>query len=281
MKVLKIVTIAKPAATKRLHPEWKQHSVPRIMLLAIVVLSLVCVRSLPAQKILLETGYEDFDVGNREDVFRASTKTVKTGKKSLTIFNGKREEFHLSAVKLETDNPIISVEFWVYIERGKQSFAVNINATENSFDNNAGGPYIEWNDGEIRYHVHRGDPWREIFDYPVNEWHYVRFVANFEKEEFDFYMGKNREKALASRPKRDLSFQDPPLAPHPKWFLILAWDMTARGYIDDLLIYEGGEPINLAVDPIGKLTTRWGQLKRRQPVFWNPNSRPQYTVYKL
>ena len=267
MNMLKIVTIARPDATKRLPPVRKQNSIPCIMFLVVVVLSLACVRSLPAQKILLETGYEDVDVGNREDVFRASTKTVKTGKKSLTIFNGKRDEFHLSVVKLETDNPIISVEFWVYIERGKQSFAVNINATENSFANDAGGPYVEWNDGDVRYHVHRGDPWRKILNYPANEWNYVRFVANFEKEEFDFYMGKNREQALASRPKKDLPFQDPPLAPHPKWFLILAWGMDARGYIDDLLIYEGEEPINLAVQPVGKLTTRWGQLKQGQSAF--------------
>lgn len=93
MKVLKIVTIAKPAATKRLLPEWKQHSVPRIMLLVAAVLSLVCVRSLSAQKILLETGYEDFDVGNREDVFRASTKTVKTGKSPLQFLMEKRKNF--------------------------------------------------------------------------------------------------------------------------------------------------------------------------------------------
>ena len=100
------------------------------------------------------------------------------------------------------------------------------------------------------------------------------------KKSLIFYTGETREKALASRPKRKLEFQDPPLAPHPKWFSILAWGMTARAYIDDLLIYEGGEPINLAVEPIGKLTTRWGQLKRGQPVFWNQNAVPSYIVYK-
>jgi hypothetical protein len=268
-------------ANKRIISVKKHCFTPHYILIVAVVLSFICVKSTPAQKILRQIGFEDYHVGNKEDVFQASTDTVKVGKKALTIFSEKQNELHLASHPLETDNPIVSVEFWVYIERGKQSIAVNITAAEDAFHNNAGGPYVDWNDGDVRYHVHRGDPWREIFDYPVNEWNYVRIVANFKKNVFDFYMGKSREKALASRPKRNLSFQGPALAPRPKWFSVLAWAMTARGYIDDLLIYEGGEPINLAVEPTGKLTTRWGQLKRRQKVFWNQGARPSYAVYKL
>ncbi len=264
MGAQKILTITELNADKQITSEKKNYFTSLFIFIATVVLSLICTESSPAQKILRQIDFEDYDVGNKEDVFRASTDTVKVGKKSLAIFSDKQNELHLASHPLETANPIVSVEFWVYIERGKQSIAVNINAAEEPFHNNAGGPYIEWNDGEIRYHVHRGDPWRDIFDYSVNEWNYVRIVADFEKEEFDFYMGESRERALGSRPKRDLSFQDPPLAPHPKWFSILAWGMTARGYIDDLLIYEGGEPINLAVEATGKLTTSWGQLKQGQ-----------------
>ena len=234
------------------------------LLYVVVVLNLVCVTGTPAQEILIQTGFEDYAPDNKDWAFQPDTDTVKTGKKSLAIFLEAQNQLHISGNELETDESVVSVEFWVYIERGKQSFAVNLNATEQSFGNNAGGPYIEWYDGDIRYHVHRGDPWREIVDYPVNTWHYVRIVADFEEEAFDFYMGESRENALASRPKRDLPFQDPPLAPRPKWFIILAVAMDAPGYIDDLLIYEGKDPVNLAVEPVGKLTTLWGQLKRRK-----------------
>ena len=263
MHPIKIDIEARCDANKRITSARKEGFAPYLIIVVVAVLSFIYVQSTPAQKILEQTGFEDYPVGNKKDVFQASTNTVKTGKKSLAIFSEIQHELHVSSYELDTDNPIVSVEFWVYIERGKQSFAVNVHSTEELFDNNAGGPYIEWNAGVVRYHVHRGDPWRDIFDYPVNKWNYVRIVANFEENVFDFYMGKSREKALASQPKRNFPFQDPAVAPRPKWFIILAWAMTARGYIDDLLIYEGGEPLNLAVEPSAKLTTLWGQLKRQ------------------
>ncbi len=235
---------------------------PRFVVAMAVVLSFICVQSVPAQKILIETGFEDHVQPNEESPFQPSTKTVKNGKQSLEIFFEPQNQLHISAHDFKTDEPIVSIEFWVYVERGEQSFAISMHAAEKSFDNNAGGPYIEWYDGDIRYHVHQGDPWREIVAYPVNKWHYVRIVANFREDVFDFYTGRNREAALASRPKRNLEFQDPAVAPQPKWFLIFAWAMDARGYMDDLLIYEGEDPIPLAVEPTAKLTTLWGKLKR-------------------
>ena len=238
---------------------------PRFIATMAVVLSFICVQNVPAQKILVETGFENFVPGNKENAFQVSTKTVKNGKKSLEIFSEKERILYISGHRLETDQPLVSVEFWVYIERGEQSFAVNMHAGEKQFGHQPdqrGGPYVDWYDGDVRYHVHRGKPWREISKYPINKWHYVRIVANFKENSFDFYMGNRRETALASRPKRNLEFQDPAVAPRPKWFIMLAYEMDARGYMDDLLIYEGDEPISLAVEPTAKLTTLWGKLKR-------------------
>ena len=82
-----------------------------ILILA-VVLSFIYAEGAPAQKILRQIGFEDYDVGNKDDVFQASTDTVKVGKKSLTIFSDKKNELHLSSQPLETDNSIVSVEFW-------------------------------------------------------------------------------------------------------------------------------------------------------------------------
>lgn len=235
---------------------------PRFIVVMAVVFSFIGVQSVPAQKILIETGFENHTQPHEESPFQPSTKNVKNGKKSLEIFSEVEHQLHISGHSLETNESIVSLEFWVYVEKGEQSFAVSMHAAEKSFDNNAGGPYIEWYDGDIRYHVHRGDPWREIIAYPANKWHYVRIVANFREDVFDFYAGNSREAALASRPKKNLDFQDPATAPHPKWFLIFAWAMDARGYMDDLVIYEGDEPITLAVEPTAKLTTLWGRLKR-------------------
>ena len=239
---------------------------PRFIVAMAVVLSFICVQSVPAQKILVETGFENFEPFNKESAFQVSTKTVKTGKKSLAIFSQAERILYLSGHRLETDEPIVSIEFWVYIERGKQSFAVSMHAGEKQFghqQDQRGGPYVEWYAGDIRYHVHRGKPWRQIFRYPINGWHYVRIVANFKENSFDFYTGRNKNAALASRPKRNLEFQDPAIAPRPRWFIMLAREMDARGYMDDLLIYEGNKPISLAVDPAAKLTTLWGRLKRK------------------
>ncbi len=263
----RMIVKAKNSGSRRVDTLPQRRFISPILFLisfAIVVLSFIFVLEMPAQKILIQTSFENYAPVNQEVAFQVSTDTVKTGKKSLGIFFEVQNQLHISGDKLETDESVVSVEFWVYIERGRQSFAVNLNATEQSFENNAGGPYVDWYDGDIRYHVHRGDPWREIVNYPVNKWHYIRIVADFEEDVFDFYMGESREEALASRPKRDLPFQGPALALHPKWFIILAWAMDAPGYIDDLLIYEGDKPINLAVEPAGKLTTLWGQLKQRK-----------------
>ena len=238
---------------------------PRFVIAMAVVLSFVCVQSIPAQKILIETGFEDHVQPNAESPFQPSTKNAKNGEKSLEIFAQAERRLYLSGYRLETDASIVSTEFYVYIEKGEQSFAVTMHAGEKQFghqQDQRGGPYVEWYDGDVRYHVHRGKPWREISKYPINGWHYVRIVANFKENSFDFYIGNRRETALASRPKRDLEFQDPATSPRPKWFLIFAWAMEARGYMDDLLIYEGDAPISLAVEPTAKLATLWGKLKR-------------------
>ena len=245
----------------------RQRILQYFTLIMTVVLSMIFVKSVPAQKVILETGFENHVQHDRDSPFQTSTRIVKSGKKSLEIFSQRDNELHVSGFEFETDKSIISVEFWVYIKRGRRSFSVHIHPGDRAFIPDAGGPYIGWQDGKVRYHVHRGDPWRDLSDFPVNKWHYVRIVADYEKDQYDFYSGKNREAALVSRPKKDLPFSDPAVAPHPKWFNLIAYEMTEPAYIDDLLIYEGDEPISFAVEPDTKLTTLWGQLKRNQHQF--------------
>ncbi len=234
---------------------------PRFVVVMVVVLSCFYVQPATAEKILMETGFEDLVQPPAESSFQPSIEIVKNGKRSLEIFFEGDDRINIDGHPLEANASIVSLECWVYIESGEKSFAISMHAADKLFDNDLGGPHIEWYDGDIRYRVLQGDPWREIVAYPVDEWHYVRIVANFSEDVFDFYTGMSREEALASRPKRQLEFQAPATAPQPRWFLILAEAMDARGYMDDLVIYEGDEPPNLAVESAAKLTTLWGKLK--------------------
>ena len=49
--------------------------------------------------------------------------------------------------------------------------------------------------------------------------------------------------------------------PVAKWLVFYVWGMTAVGYVDELLVYEGDEPLKLAVEADGKLTTMWANVK--------------------
>ena len=131
---------------------------PRFIVAMAIVLSFIYLQRLSAQKIRIETGFENHVQPEEESPFQPSTKIVKNGNQSLEIFSEVEHQLHISGHGLETNAFIVSLEFWVYAERGEQSFAVNMHAADRSFDNNAGGPYIEWYDGDIRYHVHQGDP---------------------------------------------------------------------------------------------------------------------------
>lgn len=248
---------------KRIGAVRKECFISHLIVVVVFVVSSICVKGVSAQKILSQTGFENYTARQKKSVFQPSTDPVKIGKKSLSIFSDKLNEFHLWARGLKTDKPIVSIEFWVYIERGRQSFRVSIHSTEDDFEIDAGGPYIGWRAGVVHCHVHQGNPWRKIGNFPVDKWQYVRIVSDFEKNVFDFYMGNNRRTALAARPRKDLPFQGAAHAPRARWFVISAVEMTARGYMDDLLIYEGEEPLHLAVEPTAKLTTTWGRIKQQ------------------
>lgn len=182
--------------------------------------------------------------------------TVKTDKKSLAILGGADGD-GLGA-PIETENPIISVEFWVYIEGGGRSFNIKVASADN-IGENTGCTYINWNAGMVR--LYDGAAWQEVGEFETDTWKYVRIVADFDKSEFDFYAGDDRNDALGAKPEKGLPFRNAALGPTAKWVVFYVWGMTAPGYVDDLLVYEGADALDLAVDPGGKLTTFWGQIK--------------------
>ena len=234
------------------------------LLTVVIVLNLTVVKTAISQEVYAQTGFEEFAVGNPPKDweviggdFEVSGDTVKTDKKALAILGGGDGDG--LGVPIETENPIISVEFWVYIEGGGRSFNFKV-ATADGIGENNGCTYINWDAGIVR--LYDGAAWQLIGDFETDTWKYVRIVADVGKSEFDFYSGDDRNGALTAKPEKDLAFRNAALGPVAKWVAFYTWGITAPGYVDDLLIYEGTDALDLAVDPSGKLTTLWGRIKR-------------------
>ncbi|MDE0015461.1 MAG: hypothetical protein OXU51_04685 [Candidatus Poribacteria bacterium] len=229
-----------------------------------LVLTFVLAGSTDAQKVFARTGFEEFPTGNPpkdwEAIggdFEVSGDTVKTDKKALAILNGADGDG--IGIPIETEDPIISVEFYVYIEGGGRCFNLKV-ATADGFGENNGCTYINWDAGIVR--LYDGAAWQPIGDFETDTWKYVRIIADVSKSEFDFYIGDDRDDALGAKPEKGLAFRNAALGPVAKWVAFYTWGITVPGYVDDLLVYEGEEALDLAVDPNGKLTTFWGQVKR-------------------
>ena len=227
-------------------------------------MSLILVQTATAQKVFVQTGFEEFALGNPPkdwevigDQFEVTNDTVKTDKKSLGILGGVNDD--RVSVPIETENPIISVEFWVYITGGGRSFNFRVVSDDDSRIND-GGVYLNWDANVVR--LYNGAAWAPIDDFDTDTWKYVRVVADVDKSEFEFYAGDDRDDALKAKGKKRLPFRNVAKNPVAKWVSFHVYTMAAPGYVDDLLVYEGDEPLNLAVDPNGKLATVWGHIKR-------------------
>ena len=213
----------------------------------------------------VQTGFEEFLTGNPPkdwevigSGFEVSDATVRTDKKALAILG--RRDIDGPGVPIETENPIISVEFWVYIEGDGRSFNFKV-ASADSFGQKNGCTYINWNAGIVR--LYNGAAWQTIGDFETDTWQYVHIVADVSKSEFNFSSGDDRDDTLGAKPKKDLPFWNAALGPAAKWIGFCTSGITAPGYVDDLLVYEGGEALDLAVDLGGKLAAMWGHIKRQ------------------
>ena len=234
------------------------------LLIVVVLLNLAIVDTAISREVFARTGFEEFSVGNLPKDweviggdFEVSGDTVKTEKKALAILGGGDGDG--LGIPIETEDPIISVEFWVYIEGGGRSFNLKVASADNIGENN-GCTYINWDAGIVR--LYDGGAWQPIGDFETDTWKYVRIIADVGKSEFDFYVGDDRDDALGAKPEKGLPFRNAALGPVAKWVAFYTWGITAPGYVDDLLVYEGADALDLAVDPSGKLTTFWGKVKR-------------------
>ena len=241
------------------------HLLVCITLVAVFVLSSFLLQTAIAQEVFLQTGFEKESLGKppadwdiRGNMLEVTDDVVKTDKKSLGILGGANDD--RVGIPIETENPVITVEFWVYIRNGGRSFNFRIVTSENHAQNN-GSVYINWDAGMVR--LFNGAAWQPIDDFETDEWRYVRVVADASKSKFDFYAGDDRNEALRDKGKKGLPFRNAAEFQVPKWVSFHVYTIAAPGYVDDLLVYEGDEPLNLAVEPTEKLTTVWGHLKSR------------------
>jgi hypothetical protein len=233
----------------------------------VLFLSLSLVSSVKAQKILLETGFEEFtlnkppkDWESTGGGFEVTDDMAKTEAKSLGVFGGQGDQY--LGFPVETGESIISVEFWVYIESGGRSLTISITANED-INANQGGPYINWDAGGVRYYVEADGAWSDLGKFETDTWRYVRVVANFQDGKFDFYSGATLEETLKAKPAKGLKFRTLVGVPC-KRIVFTTYALAAPGYVDDLLVYEGAEPIRrAALEPIDKIVTVWGKLKAR------------------
>lgn len=239
------------------------HSILYFVLVTVLVLCPIFIQPTLAQEVFVQNGFEKESLRKppenwevRGERMEVTDDVVKTDKRSLGILGGADDD--TVGVAIETDNPIITVEFWVYIKSGGRSFNLKVITADNIAQNN-GGAYINWNANAVR--LFDGGAWQPIEDFDTDTWKYVRIVSDVGKSRFDFYTGDDRNEALKDRGKKGLPFRNAAIGPVAKWVAFHVYSIAAPGYVDDLLIYEGDEPLNLAVDPVGKLTTVWGHIK--------------------
>ena len=246
-----------PEITKTTHP------ILLLVFVAVLVQCFLFIQAVKAQEVFVQTGFEKDSLGKPPkdwevigNGFKVTDDEVKTDKRSLGILQGANDD--RVGVAINTENPIISIEFWVHIKGGGRSFNFKVVTDDNQGQNN-GGVYINWDANAVR--LFDGGAWQPIDDFDTNEWRYVRVVADVSKSKFDFYAGEDRNDALNDRGKKGLPFRNAAINPVPKWISFHVYSIAAPGYVDDLLVYEGDEPLNLAVEPTEKLTTVWGHLK--------------------
>lgn len=238
---------------------------PILLLISVtaLVMGFLFIQTAFAQEIFVQNGFEKESLGKppkdwevRGNGFEVTDDEVKTDKRSLGILQGADDD--RVGVAIDTENPIISIEFWVYIKSGGRSFNFKVVTDDNQGQNN-GGVYINWDANAVR--LFDGAAWQPIDDFETDKWRYVLVVADASKSKFDFYAGEDRNDALNDKGKKGLPFRNAAINPVPKWISFHVYTFAAPGYVDDLLVYEGDEPLNLAVEPTEKLTTVWGQLK--------------------
>ena len=135
-----------PIKSKPTTIRWTNLIIPFILFVALIS-SLFFPQTAIAQKVLVQTGFEEFTVGEpptdwevRGNQMQVTDATVKTDSKALGILGGANDD--RVGVAIDTENPVISVEFWVMIKGAGRSFNLKVVSDDNIAAND-GGVYMK------------------------------------------------------------------------------------------------------------------------------------------
>ena len=252
-----------------LHSLWSAKTKIKIIMSVWCLLSLHLLWSPDlAAKILVQTSFEEFPTGKapkgwevKGKAAEVATDKVKTDKKSLAVLGGADGDG--TGVAIKTKESITSVEFWIYVKGGGRSISLKT-ASADKIEENNGGPYINWNAGMTRFYD--GAAWNEMDKFDTDKWKYVRVVSDFKKSEFQFFAGDNRDLALNAKAIQG-KFRNAALEPICKFVVFLYLGCNRPAYVDDLLVYEGADAVDLAVEQLpDKQTTIWATIKTQNGI---------------
>ena len=239
-----------------------------LLALALAAICALTFASLSNGRILIKTGFEKDKIGEIPQVPPGAWETmgpgievtnshVKEGKHSLAILAG--GERHVLGAPIDTKSPVVTVEFWLYVEGQGRSLTFFLLGPVDDLPESwgAAGPYVNWISGMIKYY---SGNWVDIGPQTSDEWHYIRIVADTSKSVFDIYAADTVAEAHAGEPLgKDLEFRSD-LGGPPAWICFGAHQMASSVYIDELSIYEDG---TANVKPEGKLASTWGKVKEQ------------------
>ena len=241
------------------------------LVLSLMVVFMLIAASSYSADILLQTGFEDDTVGempaNPADAwassgggFEVADSPTKEGGKSLGLIGGAGDN-ELAVKLLETQETVVTAEFWIYIEGVGRSITFLMRDPAAALaDWGAAGPYVNWIAEGARYYK---DAWVEIAPMSSGAWHYVRVVADTGNSVYDIYIADTVSEAHSSDPAATGLPYRAPITPARVGFSV--YGVEAPAYIDNLLVYEGGVLPSgvLAVEPEGKLTSTWAEVRDR------------------
>jgi len=243
-------------------------AIKSFLALALAAVCALTFASLSNGSILIQTGFERDKIGEIPQEppgawetlgpdIEVTNSPVKEGKQSLAILAG--GDRHVLGAPIDTESPVVTVEFWLYVEGQGRSLTFFLLGRERNLPETwgAAGPYVNWISGMIRYYP---GEWVDIGPQTSDEWHYIRIVADTSKSVFDIYAADTVAEAHAGEPLgKDLAFRSD-LGGPPAWICFGAHQMASSVYVDELLSYEGDV---MNVKPEGKLASTWGKVKKQ------------------
>jgi len=233
---------------------------------------LVLMLSIPAfADVLVSDDFEDSVLGEipagwqakdgvLAEEFPVVDSLVKNGSKALKV-NSAADD-HDIWIEFGKSVTVATVEFWIYPDQAGRS--VSFLMLNGSSDRADAGPYLGWAAGTDGMLTRYSGGWaatNTAFD--VQQWTYVKIVADSDTDTFDIYLGSGPDD-LPDAPQEP----DVPYRVATEGFdriMFLGWSsVVGPAYVDDVLVYEGAlrpEGVVTPVEPEDKAATAWGAVK--------------------